>query len=119
MVAWLRSQSDAPARPAVEEIIDLARRYFLQETLGPLRRIGRTLAFGVAGALAYCIGALVVLIAESAQTSNPGASLLDYLETVAITGRLAFFSRQLGIDDRATPTRNQWELEDMICGLSN
>jgi hypothetical protein len=64
-------------------------------------------------------GALVVLIAESAQTSNPGASLLDYLETVAITGRLAFFSSQRGIDDRATPTRNQWELEDMICGLSN
>ena len=63
--------------------------------------------------------ALIVLIAESAQTSNPGASLLDYLETVAITGRLAFFSRQLGIDDRATPTRNQWELEDMICGSSN
>jgi hypothetical protein len=61
----------------------------------------------------------VVLIAEAAQTSNPGSSLLEYLEAVAVIGRLAFFPRQRGIDDRLNPARKHLEMEDMICGSSD
>jgi hypothetical protein len=61
-------------------------------------------------------GALVVLIAEAAQTSNPGSSLLEYLEAIAVIGRLEFFSKHRGIDDHLNPARNHLELEDKLCG---
>jgi hypothetical protein len=64
-------------------------------------------------------GALVVLIAEAAQTCNPGSSLLEYLETLAVIGRMAFFPMQRGIDDRMNLARNHLELEAMICGSSD
>jgi hypothetical protein len=54
-------------------------------------------------------GALVALSTEAAQTSNLGSSLLEYLETIAVIGGLAFFSREQGIDghlNRARPLRN-------------
>jgi hypothetical protein len=54
-------------------------------------------------------GALVVLIAEAAQTSNADSSLLDYLETAADIGRLEFFSMQRGIDDDLNPARKHPE----------
>ena len=64
-------------------------------------------------------GALVVLIAEAAQTSNPGSSLLEYLETLAVIGRMAFFPRRPGIDDHLNPARIDFDLEAMICGSSD
>ncbi len=39
-------------------------------------------------------GALVVLIAKAADTAESKSLLLEYLETVAVIGRLAFFPRQ-------------------------
>jgi hypothetical protein len=63
-------------------------------------------------------GALVLLIAEAAHTSNAESSLLEYLETVAVVGRMAFFPQQRGNEDRVTPARKQLELEDTICGSS-
>jgi hypothetical protein len=64
-------------------------------------------------------GALVVLIAAGAHISNPGSSLMDYMQTIAITGRMAFFPGQRGIDDYVTPARKQLELEDSLCGSSD
>ena len=63
-------------------------------------------------------GALVALIAKAAETSNPSSSLSEYLEGVAVIGRLEFFSRHRGIDDRVNPARNRLKLEEMLCGLS-
>jgi hypothetical protein len=64
-------------------------------------------------------GALVVLIAEVAQTSYPGSLLLEYLETIAITGRLAFFPSWRGTDDRVNSAPKHLEFEDMLCGSSD
>ena len=41
-------------------------------------------------------GAMVVLIAEAAETPDPEYSLLEYLESVAAIQRFAFFPRQAG-----------------------
>jgi hypothetical protein len=64
-------------------------------------------------------GALVVVISEAAETSNPGSSLLEYLEAVAVIGRLDFFSRRMDIDERMNPARRHLEREEMLCGLSD
>jgi hypothetical protein len=64
-------------------------------------------------------GALVVLIAEAAQTSEPGSSLLEYLATVADVGRMAFFPWQGGSNPELNPVREHWEPEEMLCGSSN
>jgi hypothetical protein len=46
----------------VGELVDLLKRYLLQETLGPLKTMGRTLGFGAAAATAFGIGATFALI---------------------------------------------------------
>ena len=47
----------------VTELIDLVRTYVKQETVGPLKGLGRSIAFGVAGSLVLATG--VVLLALS------------------------------------------------------
>jgi hypothetical protein len=63
-------------------------------------------------------GALVVLIAETAQTSNAGSSLFEFLENVAVIGSMAFFPRLRGFDERVNPHRQHLKREDMLCGSS-
>jgi hypothetical protein len=90
-------------------------------------REDRTLPAHIKSWLRLCIGlrdedqdgALVVLIAKGAQRCDPGSSLLDYLETVALTGRLAFFPSPRGVDVGVTPTRKELELENPVCGSSD
>ncbi|MGH9109988.1 MAG: hypothetical protein ACRDY3_11090 [Acidimicrobiales bacterium] len=43
---------------AVQLVID----YVKQETLGPLKGLGRFLAFGIAGSLALCAGLAILLV---------------------------------------------------------
>ena len=87
----------------------------------------RTLPSHVKVWLSLCIrlrgedqdGALVLLVAERTRTSNAGLSLLAYLKNVAVIGRMAFFPRQRGIDERYYPTRKHFKMEDMLCGSSD
>jgi hypothetical protein len=54
-----------PERPGASdfsELIDLLKRYVLQETLGPLKMLGRNLGFGAAAAFTLGIGSLFGLI---------------------------------------------------------
>jgi hypothetical protein len=46
----------------VSELYDLVLAYARQETLEPVKGLGRFLGFGVAGALTFGIGAVVMLI---------------------------------------------------------
>ncbi len=46
----------------VAELIDLLRRYALQETVGPLKTMGRSLAYGGAAAVMFGLGAVFGLI---------------------------------------------------------
>lgn len=47
----------------LSETIDLLKRYVLQETVGPLRGIGRILVFGLLGGLLLAIGLVILDIA--------------------------------------------------------
>jgi len=57
------SASRRQHRASIGELIELTKRYALQETVGPLKNIGRWLGFGVGGALCLGFGALVLLMA--------------------------------------------------------
>jgi hypothetical protein len=54
-----RGSVSKPAGDAVQLIIDYAK----QETLGPLRGVGRFMAFGVIGAIALSGGTMLLLLA--------------------------------------------------------
>ncbi|MGO9197794.1 MAG: hypothetical protein ACLQK4_11800 [Acidimicrobiales bacterium] len=55
-------QKATDARTEVAELIALIKAYAIQETLGPLKRIGRTLAFGSAAAVTFGIAAVLSLV---------------------------------------------------------
>lgn len=67
-------------RAAVGDTVTLLRRYAVQETVGPLKHIGRTLALGAAGALLLGVGGVVVLLAvlRVLQTETGGAFAGDW-----------------------------------------
>ena len=78
--------------PGLRETIGIIERYVVQETLGPLRSLWRTLAFGLAGAMVSGFGALITMlgILRLLQTETGGAfagswSFAPYLLT-ALTG---------------------------------
>lgn len=50
------------ATSEVSELIDLLKRYLLQETIGPLKTMGRTLGFGAGAALMFGIGGVFALL---------------------------------------------------------
>lgn len=50
-------------RSELSETIDLLKRYVLQETVGPLKGLGRVLIFGMAGAFLLGIGLVVLVLA--------------------------------------------------------
>jgi hypothetical protein len=82
-------------RPApdgsVGHAIDLVKRYAKQETLDPLRGVGRWLAFGAAGSLLLGIGLLLLLLsllrALQFETDVFGGSWnwVPYLITLVVT----------------------------------
>jgi hypothetical protein len=45
-----------------EELLDLAKRYIVQETVAPLKRVAKVLGIGLAGAFVCGIGGIVVLL---------------------------------------------------------
>lgn len=56
-------QKVGETRTEVSELISLVKAYALQETVGPLKQIGRTLAFGSAAALMFGTAAVLSLVA--------------------------------------------------------
>jgi hypothetical protein len=56
------SKTGLSASLSPEELINLAKRYVVQETIGPLKRIARVLGIGLAGAGVFGLGAVIVLI---------------------------------------------------------
>jgi hypothetical protein len=49
-------------RQAGGDAIQLVIDYVKQETIGPLKGVGRFLAFGIAGSLALCVGLVLLLV---------------------------------------------------------
>jgi Putative Actinobacterial Holin-X, holin superfamily III len=74
--------SDKSVPQVVSELWDLTKDYARQETVDPLKGIGRYLAFGLAGAVLTSIGVILLLLA-----------LLRALQTetgTALTGNLSW-----------------------------
>jgi len=55
-------QKASETKTEVVELVALVKAYAIQETVGPLKRIGRTLAFGSAAALMFGIAAILSLV---------------------------------------------------------
>ena len=47
----------------IKELVELVRSYAQQETVDPLKRAGRYLAFGIAGALTLTLGLIFLAVA--------------------------------------------------------
>jgi len=104
-------------RAAIGEAFSVIRRYVIQETLTPLRQLGRRLAFGLAGALLIAVGAVIALIGmlRALQTETGHAfagnwSFAPYFLTAAaavaaLVGFLAFGFR--GVITRGSPTHTR------------
>ncbi len=60
-------EKDKPARAGLSadlhELFDILKAYAAQETVGPLKGVGRYIAVGVAGSILLAIGALLVGLA--------------------------------------------------------
>lgn len=58
----VRRSGSVDPRDAVGQVTRMVRQYVVQETLGPLRNIGRRLGLGLAGALLSGLGLILFLI---------------------------------------------------------
>lgn len=74
----------------LSETIDLIKRYVLQETVGPLKGLGRVLLFGLSGAFLLGIGLVVLALSllralqeETGHTFAGHWSWAPYLLTLA------------------------------------
>ncbi len=114
MPLWskLKPTGSDPKAPSPEELIALARRYVVQETIGPLKRVARVLGIGVAGAFVFALGTIIVLLGvlrvlqtETGNTFGGDWNFAPYLLT-ALAGVLivvatgARFASSLRTDDR-------------------
>ena len=77
--------------PSVAELVDVLKGYALQETVEPLKGAGRWMGVGVAGALSFGIGGILVLLGllrllqtEWERSSTGALSWLSYLIVLVI-----------------------------------
>lgn len=80
----------------IGEVLDLVKAYAKQETIGPLRGLGRYLGFGMGGALLLFIGILLLgigllrlLQTETDTTFTGSLSWIPYLIVAAVFTLLA------------------------------
>jgi hypothetical protein len=85
--------SDRPLPTVVSELWELVKTYAKQETVGPLRGIGRSIAFGVGGSVVLSLGLVLLALAllralqtETGTTFTGSWSWAPYLLTVAGVG---------------------------------
>ncbi len=74
----------------IGEVVELVKTYVRQETLGPLKGIGRWLGAGIGGAIAWGIGLFFVVLGvlrllqtEAADTFDGAKAILPYVITLA------------------------------------
>lgn len=86
---WRKAASNPKSLAA--EVKDLVVAYLKQETLGPLKGIGRYLGFGVAGSVLVAVGLLMLMLgilrllqSETGSAFTGNLSWLPYLITAAI-----------------------------------
>lgn len=79
---------DGGVRKSGTDALQLVIEYVKQETLTPLKGLGRFLLFGVAGSVALCVGLVLLLVAllRALQTTTGGtfAGNLSWLPYVIV-----------------------------------
>lgn len=103
-----KTRRDKRIQDEVSESVDLIWRYAKQETLDPLKALGRYLAAGMAGAVLLAIGLLLLAIGglralqqELAPHLSGNWSWAPYLIVVVLGGILiALLARAIGADKR-------------------
>ena len=85
------TSSDKSIPALASELLDLVRAYAKQETVEPLKGLGRFVAFGIAGALLLgtglvllAVGVLRVLQTETGDTFDGNWSWAPYLIVLAL-----------------------------------
>jgi hypothetical protein len=64
---WSKKNSDVPTKfksPKIspEELFNVAKRYVVQETVLPLKRVAKVLGIGLAGAVLFGLGSIIALV---------------------------------------------------------
>ena len=84
---------EEPLPTLASQLWDLVVRYIKQETLEPIKGLGRFVAFGLAGAVALGIGMVILVLAglRALETETGGAldgnwSWAPYLITLVVAG---------------------------------
>jgi hypothetical protein len=80
-VKWRSRFATRSLRQDVDEVVDLTKRYVREETIEPLKRLGRYVAFGAIGSVFVAFGSLFALI---------GLLRLLQTEFTAFTGDLSW-----------------------------
>lgn len=104
------------------ELKDLTINYTKQETLTPLKSLGRYIAFGVAGTAALSIGLLLWVMAllralqnETGTTFTGNLTWAPYLLTlIACAVVIAAAAYAIGADKRRSQKRQQQRAEENI-----
>ena len=79
-----------------DELVSTLRAYVKQETIGPLKGLGRYLAFGLAGTTTFGIGGLFLVLASirilqsSTETFQGKRSFIPYLCGLGTCGVLIY-----------------------------
>jgi len=97
----------------VVEFKDLAISYAKQETIEPLKGLGRFLAFGIAGSLLLSVGLVLLVLGllrglqnELASTFDGNLSFAPYLITLVVCGIvIALSARAIGAAKRRKAAR--------------
>jgi predicted anti-sigma-YlaC factor YlaD len=91
------AESDGSLPAQVAQLWDLVRAYAQQETIEPIKGLGRYAAMGIAGSLLLSIGLVLLLLGglralqtETGDTFDESLSFVPYLITLAVGGALAW-----------------------------
>ena len=86
-------ESRTPTPQVAREFADMVVAYAKQETVTPLKSLGRSLAFGIAGACCVALGSLFALMAvlrvlqtETGTALDGNWSFVPYLAVVVVAG---------------------------------
>ncbi len=86
-----RRDADTPVRELLTELVSLVVAYAKQETIDPLKRLGRYVAWGVAGAVLISVGCLLLTVAVlRALQTELGGHLSGSLTWLPYVGALIF-----------------------------
>ena len=97
-------QSEKSLPTLASELFDLVRAYAKQETVEPLKGLGRFVAFGVAGSFALGIGLVLLALGglralqtETGTTFHGNWSWVPYVIVLVVTGLvIALVARGMG-----------------------